>query len=92
MGDIVGLVQDFEEVVDEREAEADAERLLRGRFGLDDLLTQLRTIQKLGPLRDVVAKLPMFGGLAEPGRRSELVAGRGDDPVDDARGAQAARS
>jgi signal recognition particle subunit SRP54 len=65
MGDIVGLVRDFEEVVDEREAEADAARLLRGRFGLEDLLKQLRTIQKLGPLREVVAKLPMFGGLAD---------------------------
>jgi len=65
MGDIVGLVRDFEEVVDEREAEEDAARLLKGRFGLEDLLKQLRTIQKLGPLREVVAKLPMFGGLAE---------------------------
>jgi signal recognition particle subunit SRP54 len=65
MGDIVGLVRDFEEVVDEREAEADATRLLKGRFGLEDLLKQLRTIQKLGPLREVVAKLPMFGGMAD---------------------------
>jgi signal recognition particle subunit SRP54 len=48
MGDIVGLVKDFEEVVDEQEAEADAERLLKGQFGLDDLLKQLKTIQKLG--------------------------------------------
>jgi signal recognition particle subunit SRP54 len=72
MGDIVGLVRDFEEVVDEKEAEADAERLLRGRFGLEDLLKQLRTIQKLGPLREVVAKLPMFGGLADQVEESEL--------------------
>jgi signal recognition particle subunit SRP54 len=72
MGDIVGLVQDFEEVVDEKEAEADAERLLRGRFGLEDLLKQLRTIQKLGPLREVVAKLPMFGGVADQVDEQEL--------------------
>jgi signal recognition particle subunit SRP54 len=72
MGDIVGLVRDFEEVVDEREAEADAERLLRGRFGLEDLLKQLRTIQKLGPLQEVIAKVPMFGGLAEHVDEQEL--------------------
>jgi signal recognition particle subunit SRP54 len=72
MGDIVGLVKDFEEVVDEKEAEADAERLLGGKFGLEDLLKQLRTIQKLGPLRDVMAKLPMFGGLADQVDESEL--------------------
>jgi signal recognition particle subunit SRP54 len=65
MGDIVGLVRDFEEVVDEQEAEADAERLLQGQFGLDDLLKQLRTIQKMGPLRDIFAKLPMFGSMAD---------------------------
>ena len=72
MGDIVGLVQDFEAVVDARKAEEDAERLLRGRFGMDDLLTQLRTIQKMGPLREVMAKLPMFGSLAEQVDEGEL--------------------
>jgi signal recognition particle subunit SRP54 len=72
MGDIVGLVQDFEEVVDEREAEADATRLLKGQFGLEDLLKQLKMIQKLGPIREVVAKLPMFGNLADQVEESEL--------------------
>jgi len=72
MGDIVGLVQDFEEVVDEREAEADAERLLKGQFGLDDLLKQMRTIQKMGPLREVISKLPMFGSMAEQVDEDEL--------------------
>jgi signal recognition particle subunit SRP54 len=72
MGDILGLVQDFEEVVDERDAEADAQRLLKGRFGLEDLLKQLKTIQKLGPLREVVAKLPMFGQLADQVEEGEL--------------------
>jgi signal recognition particle subunit SRP54 len=76
MGDIVGLVKDFEEVVDEKEAEQaeqDAERLLKGQFGLDDLLKQMRMIQRMGPLRDVVAKLPGLGGLAEQVEESELV-------------------
>jgi signal recognition particle subunit SRP54 len=73
MGDIVGLVKDFEEVVDEREAERDAARLLRGQFGLDDLLKQLKMVQRLGPLRDVVAKLPMFGQFADQVEESQLV-------------------
>jgi signal recognition particle subunit SRP54 len=72
MGDIVGLVKDFEEVVDEQEAEEDAERLLKGQFGLDDLLKQLRTIQKMGPLREVFAKMPMFGSLADQVDEREL--------------------
>ncbi len=72
MGDIVGLVKDFEEVVDEKEAEEDAERMLKGRFGLDDLLKQLRMIQRLGPLKDVLAKMPMFGQLADQVDEGEL--------------------
>jgi len=72
MGDIVGLVQDFEAVVDEKQAEEDAERLLRGQFGMDDLLTQLRTLQKMGPLSDVLGKLPMFGSLADQVDEREL--------------------
>ena len=58
MGDVVGLMQDFEQVVDEEQAEADAERLLKGQFSLEDFLTQLRTIQKMGPLKELLAKLP----------------------------------
>jgi signal recognition particle subunit SRP54 len=73
MGDVVGLVRDFEEVVDAKQAEADAERLLAGRFGMDDLLAQLRTIQRMGPLRDLIAKLPGVGELAEQVDERELV-------------------
>jgi signal recognition particle subunit SRP54 len=73
MGDVVGLVQDFEAVVDADQAEKDAERLLSGRFGMDDLLSQLRVIQKMGPLRDVLGKLPMFGDMAEKVDPQELV-------------------
>jgi signal recognition particle subunit SRP54 len=72
MGDIVGLVKDFEAVVDEKQAEEDAERMLKGQVTLDDLLTQLKTIQKMGPLKDVFGKMPMFGGMADQVEDSEL--------------------
>jgi signal recognition particle subunit SRP54 len=64
-GDVVGLVRDFEAVVDRRQAEEDAERILRGRFTMDDLLAQLKTLQRMGPLREVLGKLPFLGGLAQ---------------------------
>ena len=73
MGDVVGLVKDFEQVADQKQAEEAAERMLEGRFTLDDLLSQLKTIQRLGPLRDVFAKLPMFGSLADQVDERELV-------------------
>jgi signal recognition particle subunit SRP54 len=73
MGDIVGLVKDFEEVVDEQQAEEDAERILKGRFTLEDLVTQLKTIQKMGSIRDIFAKMPGMGNMAEQVDEREIV-------------------
>ncbi|MEZ4340531.1 MAG: signal recognition particle protein [Sandaracinaceae bacterium] len=60
MGDIVGLMKDFEDVVDEQKAEEDAKRMLQGRFTLHDFLEQIRTLQQMGPLQDLFEKLPFF--------------------------------
>ncbi|RMG21158.1 MAG: signal recognition particle protein [Deltaproteobacteria bacterium] len=64
-GDIVGLMQDFEEVVDEETAEKDAEKILSGNFDLDDFVRQIETIQKMGSLTDLLEKFPIFGELPE---------------------------
>ncbi len=61
MGDVVGLMQDFEEVVDQKKAEKDAERMLSGEFTLEDFLEHIRMIQKMGSLKDLVDKLPIGG-------------------------------
>ncbi|XXT19148.1 signal recognition particle protein [Sorangium sp. So ce429] len=61
MGDVVGLMQDFEEVVDQKKAEKDAARMLQGDFTLEDFLDQVRMIQKMGSLKDLVDKLPLGG-------------------------------
>ena len=60
MGDVVGLMKDFEEVVDEKKAEEDAKRMLQGQFTLDDFLEQLQTLQSMGPLQDLLDKVPFF--------------------------------
>jgi signal recognition particle subunit SRP54 len=66
MGDIVGLVKDFEQVVDAEKAEEDAMRMLRGKFDMQDFLEQIRLIQKMGSLQDLFDKLPFFpGGLPD---------------------------
>jgi signal recognition particle subunit SRP54 len=62
MGDIVGLVKDFEQVVDAEKAEEDAVRMLKGKFDMQDFLEQIRMIQKMGSLKDLFEKLPFFGG------------------------------
>jgi signal recognition particle subunit SRP54 len=66
MGDIVGLMKDFEQVVDAEKAEEDAVRMLQGKFDMQDFLEQIRVIQKMGSLKDLFAKMPFFsGGLPE---------------------------
>ncbi len=66
MGDIVGLVKDFEQVVDAEKAEEDALRMLKGKFDMQDFLEQIRLIQKMGSLKDLFEKLPFVsGGLPE---------------------------
>ncbi|HOU91464.1 MAG TPA: signal recognition particle protein, partial [Polyangiaceae bacterium] len=67
LGDVVGLIQDFEDVVDKKQAEQDALRMLSGEFTLDDFLTQIRTIQKMGSLKDLVEKMPGIGGMIPAG-------------------------
>ena len=67
MGDVVGLMQDFEGAVDAREAEADALRMMSGHFTLDDFLKQVKTIQRMGPLQDLVEKMPGIGNMLPTG-------------------------
>jgi signal recognition particle subunit SRP54 len=64
-GDIVGLMKDFESVVDEEKAEADAEKLLSGTFNLKDFVEQIRTVRKMGPLKELLEKFPVFGEMSE---------------------------
>jgi len=72
MGDVVGLIQDFEDVVDQKKAEADAARMMQGQFTLEDFLNQVRTIQKMGSLKDLMEKIPGLGGMMPPGAAANL--------------------
>jgi signal recognition particle subunit SRP54 len=65
MGDLVGLMQDFQDVVDEEQAAKDAAKMLGGGFTMEDFLAQIKSIQKMGSLRDLIDKMPLgnlFGG------------------------------
>ena len=59
-GDVVGLMQDFEKVIDEKKAEEDAARMFSGQFSLLDFVEQIRMIRKMGSLKDLMEKLPLF--------------------------------
>lgn len=59
-GDVVGLMKDFEDVVDQDKAERDAQRMLAGKFTFDDFLEQITMLQQMGPLQDMLEKVPFF--------------------------------
>ncbi len=67
MGDVVGLMQDFEQVVDQKQAEQDALRLMSGQFTLQDFLNQVKMIQQMGSLKDLMEKIPGLGAMMPPG-------------------------
>jgi len=74
MGDVVGLVEDFQQHVTEEEAEASAKKMLQGDFTFNDFLAQLETVQKMGSITDLLDKLPGFSDV-----KSQLPDGALDD-------------
>ncbi len=65
MGDVVTLVEKAQEVVDQKEAEAQAKKLLEARFTLDDFYTQLQQLKKMGSIGDLLKMIPGMGQLAK---------------------------
>lgn len=58
MGDVLGIIQKAEEVFDEKEAEDLAKRLRKNQFNLDDYLSQLQKIRKMGSFKQILSMLP----------------------------------
>lgn len=63
MGDVVSLVEKAQEVMDEKEAERLAGRMMEAKFDFDDMLQQFRQMKKLGSLGGVLEMLPGMGQL-----------------------------
>jgi signal recognition particle subunit SRP54 len=62
-GDVVGLMADFEAVVDKETAEKDAVKMLKGQFTFSDFMKQINMIRKMGSMRSIMEKLPGMGDL-----------------------------
>jgi signal recognition particle subunit SRP54 len=65
MGDIVSLVERAQDVVDKDQAEAAAAKMMKGQFTLDDFVTQLRQVRKMGPMENIIGMLPGAGKLKD---------------------------
>ncbi|SDC21073.1 signal recognition particle protein [Parafannyhessea umbonata] len=57
MGDVVSIIEEAQRVTDQKDID-DAERMLREGFTMDDMLTQMQQIRKMGGLKKILASLP----------------------------------
>ena len=63
MGDVVTLVEQAQEKLDMEAAEKAAQRMMEGKFSLDDMLVQLQQLSKMGPLKGILKMLPGMGDM-----------------------------
>ena len=58
MGDVLSLVERAQQNFDEDEARRMQKKMLQNTFGLDDFLSQLQKIKKMGNIKDLVGMIP----------------------------------
>ena len=58
MGDVVGLVETAMEKVNQEDAMNMAQKVLSGKFTMDDMLAQLRQVQSLGDIKGIMMMIP----------------------------------
>lgn len=65
MGDMLSLIEKAQEEFDEKEALKLAKKLRKREFDLEDFLSQLRQLKKLGSLEQIMSMLPGMGQLKQ---------------------------
>ncbi len=61
MGDVVALVEKAREEVSDEEAEKMAEKLSKGQLTMDDFLSQMKSLRRMGPMKQLLGMLPGVG-------------------------------
>ena len=65
MGDVVSLVEQAAEAINEDDAKKMAAKMQKGSFDMDDLLSQLRTMKKMGGIGKMMNMIPGIGKIKE---------------------------
>jgi signal recognition particle subunit SRP54 len=65
MGDVLSLIEKAEQQVDEKQAEDLQRKLEKDQFTLEDFLTQMRQVRKMGPLSGLLGMLPGMGAMKQ---------------------------
>jgi len=63
MGDMLSLIEQAESAIDQKKAEEIADRIRKDRFTLQDFHDQLQEMRKMGPISQILEKLPGGGRL-----------------------------
>ena len=58
MGDVLSIAEKVEGIISEEDAENQAKRMMSGKYDLEDFLTNMKQIKKLGPLENILKMLP----------------------------------
>ena len=58
MGDVISLVEKVQNEINEKEEDKLAKKKKKGNFDLEDFLSQLNQIKKLGPLENLIKLIP----------------------------------
>ncbi|WP_281713083.1 signal recognition particle protein [Anaerotignum lactatifermentans] len=58
MGDVLTLIDKVQQNIDEQEAKEMQKKMLSNEFTLEDFLSQMQQIKKMGPLKDLMGMIP----------------------------------
>jgi len=61
MGDVISLVERAQDQFDEEEARKIQKKIAKNKFGLDDFLSQIQQIKKMGNMKDLMGMIPGMG-------------------------------
>jgi signal recognition particle subunit SRP54 len=66
MGDVVSLVEKAQENIDQKEAERMAEKMRKADFNLEDFLSQMQQVKKMGSMQSIMGMMPGMSGVQLP--------------------------
>lgn len=71
MGDLVSLIEKAEETFDEQEALELQRKMARNEFTLEDFLEQIRSLRKMGSMKELMDMMPGMSGMMKNTRMDE---------------------
>ncbi len=65
MGDVLTLIEKAQESIGEEDVQALGKRMKSNQMDLNDFVTQLNRVRKMGPLNDLLGMIPGMGGIKQ---------------------------